>query len=88
MLLGGFYLALNLGYLDTLFSIINPNSQPITNQPGYSMVISTQLDNWIQDSTINPTAEYKITIQVTNTKIAEPEQVTQQPSLMAPPEGQ
>jgi hypothetical protein len=76
ILIGGFYLASNLGYLDTIFSIINPNSQPINDQPGYSMVISSQLDNWIQNSTINPTAGYTITIQVTNTKMAEPEKVT------------
>ena len=72
LLIGGFYLASNLGYIDTLTSIINPNQEPTQTKPGYSMQVSTQLKNWIQTSTTNPLAQYTINITATNTQITQP----------------
>ena len=70
------FMASTLGYLDTLTYIIFPGSEPNNKENGYSMQVSTQLNNWIQISTTSQNAEYTFIIKVTNTGITEPTQTT------------
>ena len=71
------YIASTLGYLDTLTSIINPDSEPINNtKPGLSLHITSQLENWNQISTNNSIAEYVVNIRVKNTGISQPTEAT------------
>jgi predicted transglutaminase-like cysteine proteinase len=76
ILAAALFMASTLGYLDTLTSILIPNSELSNKEIGYSMQVSTQLHNWVQISTISQLAEYTFNIKVTNTGISEPTQTT------------
>jgi predicted transglutaminase-like cysteine proteinase len=68
-IIGALFVASNLGYIDTLISIINPNSNNIENKPGMSLQVTSQLENFIQISTNNSSADYVANIKVTNNGI-------------------
>ena len=70
------FMASNLGYLDTLTSILIPNSELPNKEIGYSMQVSSQLDNWVQISTSSQLAEYTFNVRVINTAISEPTKAT------------
>ena len=70
------FMASTLGSLDTLASIILPDSEPSDTEIGYSMQVSSQLDNWVQISTTNQLAEYTFNVKVVNTGMLEPTQAT------------
>lgn len=70
------FMASTLGYIDTLTSMIFPDSGSSTTEIGYSMQISSQLDNWVQISATSQLAEYTFNVKVKNTGISEPTQAT------------
>jgi len=70
------FMASTLGYIDTLTSILIPDSEPSNTETGYSMQVSSQLDNWVQISDTSQSAEYTFNIKVKNTGISEPAQTT------------
>ncbi len=75
LLAAALFMASTLGYLDTLTSILIPNSEPSSKEIGYSMQVSSQL-NWVQISTTSQLAEYTFNIKVTNTGMLETAQTT------------
>ncbi|MGD2066403.1 MAG: transglutaminase domain-containing protein [Candidatus Bathyarchaeota archaeon] len=70
------FMASTLGYLDTLASILTPDSEPSETETGYSMQVSSQLDNWVQISDTSQSAEYTFNVKVINTAISDPTQAT------------
>lgn len=76
ILAAALFMASTLGYLDTLTSFLIPDSEPSNKEIGYSMQVSSQLDNWVQISSTSQLAEYTFNIKVTNTGISEPTQTT------------
>jgi predicted transglutaminase-like cysteine proteinase len=70
------FMASTLGYIDTLASILIPDSEPSSTEIGYSMQVSSQLDNWVHISATSQSAEYTFNVKVKNTGISEPTQAT------------
>ena len=76
ILVAALFLASNLGYIDTLSSILSSDSESSNKEIGYSMQISSQLDNWVQISTTSQLAEYTFNVRVINTGLSDPSKAT------------